>query len=113
MLHGRRGIDVMLLIFDVLVVEGRDVTRRPYWERRLILEELDLEGDAWATPKTHADGEALWDAVCQRGLEGVVAKKRSGHYKPGRRDWLKIKNRAYWRYPQEVEAAKQFHKLRT
>jgi ATP-dependent DNA ligase len=41
----------------------------------------------------------LWDKVCALGLEGVVAKKRSGHYLPGRRGWIKTKNRAYWRYP--------------
>src|SRR5215218_6208076 len=34
--------------------------------------------------------------VCQLGLEGVVAKKRSGHYLPGRRSWIKVKNRKYW-----------------
>jgi ATP-dependent DNA ligase len=38
--------------------------------------------------------------------EGVGAKKRSGHYLPGRRGWIKTKNRAYWRYPLEVEAAR-------
>jgi ATP-dependent DNA ligase len=50
-------------------------------------------------------GEALWEKVCALGLEGVVAKKRSGHYLPGRRGWIKTKNRAYWRYPLELEAA--------
>ena len=43
--------------------------------------------------------------ICELGLGGVVAKKRSGHYLPGRRGWIKTKNRAYWRYPLEVEAA--------
>jgi hypothetical protein len=36
-----------------------------------------------------------------------VAKKRSGHYLPGRRGRIKTKNRAYWRYPLEVEAARR------
>src|SRR3954453_5345067 len=85
MLHGKRRIDIMLIVFDVLVVEGRDVTRRPYWERRQLLEDLDLDGDVWATSSVYEDGEALWEKVCQLGLEGVVAKKRSGHYLPGRR----------------------------
>lgn len=44
MLHGRRGIEVMLIVFDVLALEGRDVTRRPYWERRRLLEGLELMG---------------------------------------------------------------------
>ena len=33
----KRGIDVMLIVFDLLAVEGRDVTRRSYWERRQAL----------------------------------------------------------------------------
>jgi bifunctional non-homologous end joining protein LigD len=105
MLHGKRRIDVMLIVFDVLAVEGRDVTRRPYRERRQLLEDLDLDGDAWATSPAYDDDDALWAKVCQLGLEGVVAKKRSGHYLPGRRGWIKTKNRAYWRYPLEVQAA--------
>jgi len=107
MLHGRGQIPVTFMVFDVLAVEGRDVTRRPYWERRAILEGLGLNGPAWATTPSHEDGEALWEATCRLGMEGVVAKKRSGHYLPGRRGWIKVKNRAYWRYPLEVEAARQ------
>jgi bifunctional non-homologous end joining protein LigD len=49
MLHGKRRIDVMLVVFDVLAVAGRDVTRRPYWDRRQLLEDLALDGDYWST----------------------------------------------------------------
>jgi ATP-dependent DNA ligase len=35
----------------------------------------------------------------------VVAKRRSGRYRPGERDWVKTKNRAYWRYEIERESA--------
>jgi ATP-dependent DNA ligase len=38
------------------------------------------------------DGEALWEAVCKHELEGVVGKKRCGHYLSGERGWIKIKN---------------------
>ena len=106
MLHGKRRIEVMLVVFDVLAIDGRDVTRRPYWERRQLLEDLALEGDYWSTTPSYLDGAALWEKICELGLEGVVAKKRSGHYLPGRRGWIKTKNRAYWRYPLEVEAAR-------
>src|SRR3954467_8057372 len=56
MLHGKRRIDVMLIIFDVLTVEGSDVPRRPYRERRAILEQLDLNGPAWSTTTSLTDG---------------------------------------------------------
>jgi bifunctional non-homologous end joining protein LigD len=105
MLHGKRRVEVMLVIFDVLAIDGRAVHRRPYWERRRLLEDLALDGDYWSTTPSHTDGEALWEKVCELGLEGVVAKKRSGLYLSGRRGWIKTKNRAYWCYPLEVEAA--------
>src|SRR3954451_15989630 len=106
MLHGKHRIEVMLIVFDVLAVDGRSVTRRPYWERRQLLEDLALDGDYWSTTSSLTDGEALWERICRLGLEGVVAKKRCGHYLPGRRGWIKIKNRAYWRYPLELEAVR-------
>ena len=108
MLHGKRRIEVMLVVFDVLAIDGREVTRRPYWERRQLLEDLALEGDYWSTTPSYLDGAVLWEKICELGLEGVVAKKRSGHYLPGRRGWIKTKNRAYWRYPFEASAARPF-----
>jgi ATP-dependent DNA ligase len=44
---------------------------------------------------SHQGGDALWERICALGLEGVVAKKRSGHYLPGRRGWIKTKNQEY------------------
>ena len=41
------------------------------------------------------------------GLEGVVAKKLGQRYRPGERSWIKVKNRDYWRYPLELEAARK------
>jgi ATP-dependent DNA ligase len=37
--------------------------------------------------------------VAEKGLEGLVAKRLSGPYRPGERDWTKVKNRGYWHYP--------------
>ena len=64
MLHGKRGVEVMLIVFDVLAIDGRDVTRRPYWERRQLLEDLALDGDHWSTDpqlrgRRRAVGEGL------------------------------------------------------
>ncbi|MFN2469608.1 MAG: hypothetical protein ABR583_01170 [Gaiellaceae bacterium] len=36
---------------------------------------------------------------------GIVAKPRSGTYRPGEREWIKVKNRGYWRFSQELELA--------
>jgi len=37
-------------------------------------------------------------------LEGLVAKPLAGVYKPGERGWLKVKNKAHWKYAVEREA---------
>jgi bifunctional non-homologous end joining protein LigD len=101
MLHGRAGIALTLFVFDVLAVEGLPTTMQPYSERRALLEELELENQRVQLVATFEDGEALFAAVCQRGLEGVVAKRDRDPYKPGERHWVKTKNRATARFAEE------------
>ena len=76
---------VTLFVFDVLAVEGLPTTMLPYAERRALLEELDLENQRVRLVATFEDGEALFAAVCARGLEGVVAKRLRDPYRPGER----------------------------
>jgi ATP-dependent DNA ligase len=56
-----------------------------------------------ATSETFEDGYALYAGVCENGLEGVVAKKRSSRYRSGERGWVKVKNPDYWRHESEIE----------
>jgi bifunctional non-homologous end joining protein LigD len=105
MLMHRRHIPIVYVIFDVLSLEGTSLMRAPYSERRARLEELDLNGVYWRTPETFEDGQAFFEAVCERDLEGIVAKRVDGCYRPGERVWTKIKNRDYWRYELERESA--------
>lgn len=82
------------MAFDVLSLDGEQLTGRPYRERRELLEGLGLEGPTWRTPAAFADGKALLAATRERGLEGVVAKRLDSPYTPGRRDpaWVKAKH---------------------
>ena len=51
----------------------------------------------WQTPRHHVgEGEALWQVVRERNLEGIVAKRLGSPYRPGRRsrDWIKVRNRS-------------------
>jgi bifunctional non-homologous end joining protein LigD len=75
------------MAFDVLSVDGRNVMSLTYDERRTILEDLNLNDRFWKTPAAFDDGAALWQAVCEHELEGVVAKRRPGRYVPGERAW--------------------------
>lgn len=87
------------------MLDGVSLLRAPYSERRAQLEALDLNDVYWRTPDGFDDGEALFNAVCERELEGIVAKRVDGLYRPGERGWIKIKNREYWRYELERESA--------
>jgi bifunctional non-homologous end joining protein LigD len=101
----RTTAPLTFVAFDVLSVEGRNVMGLPYTERRPILDDLGLNDRFWRTTEAFDDGAALWEAVCEHELEGVVAKRRSGRYVPGERGWVKTKNRDYWRYEMEREGA--------
>src|ERR671936_411737 len=75
MLMRRRHIAVVYVLFDVLSLDGRSLMSEPYRERRRQLEALDLNGVYWRTPEAFDDGPALLEAVRERELEGVVAKR--------------------------------------
>ena len=89
------SMPVVYVIFDLLHLDGHSLMHLPYEERRGRLEELDLNGEAWQTPRNHVgDGKQLLAATAEQGLEGVVAKRLDSRYEPGRRSsqWLKVKN---------------------
>ena len=74
---------------------------QPYSERRALLDQLELETERVRLVATFEDGEALFSAVCKRGLEGVVAKRDRAPYRPGERVWVKTKNRGTARFAAE------------
>jgi bifunctional non-homologous end joining protein LigD len=86
---------VTLIVFDLLRLDGEDLTGRPLSERREHLGALGVDGPHWQVPATYDDGEMLFDATEQQHLEGIVSKKRGSLYFPGRRsaDWLKFPHR--------------------
>ena len=86
---------VTLLLFDLLRLDGEDLTGRPLSERRALLEGLGLLDVHWQVPATYDDGDMLLEATAAQKLEGIVSKKRRSLYVPGRRspDWLKFPHR--------------------
>jgi bifunctional non-homologous end joining protein LigD len=82
--------------FDLLFLEGRSIVELPYDERRAALESLKLQGESFATPPsiTNTAGSTVLEIARDRGLEGVVIKRRRSRYSPGSRsgDWIKVKN---------------------
>jgi bifunctional non-homologous end joining protein LigD len=86
---------VVYVVFDLLYLDGEDVTCEPYTRRRELLEGLELSGESWQTPG-YAVGQAkeLLAASKEQGLEGVMLKRLDSIYCPGKRTgtWLKVKN---------------------
>jgi bifunctional non-homologous end joining protein LigD len=89
-----RQIPVSLVVFDLLWLDGHDLTGRRLEHRRELLEAA-VEEDPRLHLVTYVDGEGMGLAKAARslGLEGVVAKRKGSRYHPGRRapDWRKIK----------------------
>lgn len=86
---------VTYMAFDLLRLHGVDLTARPLVERRAALERIGLAGPGCQVPPMYDDGDALRLATLEQGLEGVVSKRLSSRYSPGRRspDWLKFAHR--------------------
>lgn len=86
---------VVYVVFDLLYLDGQDLTGEPYSRRRELLEGLELEGDAWQTPGCSlGPAKELLAASAEHGLEGVMLKRLDSAYAPGKRTgaWLKVKN---------------------
>jgi bifunctional non-homologous end joining protein LigD len=87
---------VTFMVFDVLRLYGVPLLERPFAERRGTLERLDLSSiPVLSLSPIYTDGGALLDATRERGMEGVVAKRRDAGYRPGRRSpsWTKVTHR--------------------
>jgi bifunctional non-homologous end joining protein LigD len=85
------AVPISYVAFDVLFDRG-DVTAEPWEDRRLRLDALQLEPPFVSSAVVIGDPTSLWRLVEQRGLEGIMAKRRRSMYRPGARsaDWLKI-----------------------
>ena len=77
-------------VFDILWIDGRDVTGLPLDERRALVRELPLQLPL--AQVTTLDDPKPWDRACAEGWEGVIAKRRDSKYEHRRsKSWLKMK----------------------
>ncbi|MHA6628377.1 non-homologous end-joining DNA ligase [Pseudonocardia sichuanensis] len=91
-----RARPVTFMVFDVLRLYGVPLLGRPLVERRGTLERLDLAAvPVLSLSPTYTDGGALFEATRERGMEGIVAKRRDSVYRPGHRSpgWTKVTHR--------------------
>ncbi|HEY7525784.1 MAG TPA: DNA ligase D [Candidatus Limnocylindria bacterium] len=92
----REAIPMAYMVFDLLHLEGRSLLDVPLEDRKHLLRRV-LRPDGLVRYASHVvgDGVEFTRAAADKGLEGIVAKRRRSSYQPGRRsrDWLKIKLR--------------------
>ena len=89
----RDDIPVVYYVFDLLYLDGYNLTQTALEDRKALLASVLKTSDVFRLSDHYVgNGTALFDAAKQHGLEGIVAKLRRGHYLQKRsRDWLKIK----------------------
>jgi len=92
-LSPRMGVPITYYAFDLLYLDGIDLRRVGLEQRKQLLQERIESSEVINFSDHFAEkGVALFEAAKQRGLEGIVAKKRNSCYEEKRsRDWLKIK----------------------
>jgi bifunctional non-homologous end joining protein LigD len=89
----RDDIPVVYYVFDVLYADGYDVTQVDLEKRKQLLASILQPNDLIRYSDHYiGNGIALFEAAAQRGLEGIIAKRRRSFYEQKRSsDWLKIK----------------------
>jgi bifunctional non-homologous end joining protein LigD len=87
---------IRYFVFDLLILDGKDLRKRPLKERRARLAEL-MAAKGVADRLVYADfvegsGPEFFAQACAAGLEGIVSKRIDALYRSGRgKDWRKIK----------------------
>ena len=84
---------VVYCVFDVLEIEGEDLTHRPLEERRARLTRAIRPSAALQLSEAWRDNsQRRFDDACRSGWEGLIAKRAAAPYVPRRsKDWLKLK----------------------
>ncbi|MDX6584358.1 MAG: bifunctional non-ous end joining protein LigD [Solirubrobacterales bacterium] len=88
------GVPVILYLFDLLVLDGHDLTGLPLHERkRLLRRTIQFADPIRFSEHRHTDGQAYLKQACASGWEGLIAKRAEATYHAGARskDWLKFK----------------------
>ena len=85
-----RGGNVQYHVFDIMWIDGRNVTTLPLEERRELLAKLPFEAPLGRVELI--EDASPWERAQKEGWEGVIAKKRGSIYEHRRsKQWLKMK----------------------
>ncbi|WP_427024773.1 DNA ligase D [Aureimonas ureilytica] len=89
------GAPLSCFCFDLLELDGNDLTSAPLAERKALLKALiEAGGDGALLYSEHVrgNGPSVFHGVCEGGQEGIVSKRANAPYVGSRNgDWLKVK----------------------
>lgn len=91
-------VPVTYLAFDLLHIDDLPTIGLPYLERRELLEATVIPGYRWQVPVAfRGQAQRVLDAARDLALEGIVCKRLTSPYRPGKRsaEWMKVKNFAH------------------
>jgi bifunctional non-homologous end joining protein LigD len=81
--RAKPNANLRLYAFDLLHVNGRDVTGEPIEKRKERLCSLTLDSAILFCPSLHCEPELLIEEVKRLALEAVIAKRKGSTYEPG------------------------------
>ena len=84
------------VVFDILYLDGKELLGLPLMERKEILKATVRTSErVTLSDYIEREGRAYYAAIIERGLEGIIVKRKESRYALGRRtrDWLKVKKR--------------------
>jgi bifunctional non-homologous end joining protein LigD len=82
--------NIVLVAFDLLYLNGRDVQKLPLIQRKTELKKIVVGTDIQFSENFEIDGQAMFAHACKLGLEGVMSKVRDSVYPTGRsNEWVK------------------------
>ena len=97
-LRDRKGSKPVYVMFDILHIQGKDISNQPLKQRkealRVLFQGLGKEAQQWIRYSDHFEekGEALFDIACKSGLEGIISKDGRSPYSQSRTStWIKTK----------------------
>jgi bifunctional non-homologous end joining protein LigD len=94
-LYNGHNTPIKYCVFDLLWLDGADLTQLPLEQRKNLLKALVENDETFYFSESYDDGNALYEMSLDHNLEGIVAKDRNSTYQQGGRNssWLKIPTR--------------------
>ncbi|ASY64191.1 ATP-dependent DNA ligase [Sinorhizobium sojae CCBAU 05684] len=92
----KTGASTRLYAFDLIELDGKDLSRKPLVERKAklkaLLDTLGVTATVQYSEHVRGNSAHVLAAMCRAGQEGILAKEANAAYRSGRtRSWLKVK----------------------